>query len=62
MAKQKSCLECRKIYEGDKCPSCGSNASSDNFNGRVYIFKPEEGQIPKNMKIDKKGEFAIKVK
>jgi len=60
--KQKSCIECRTIYEGENCPNCGSNASSENFKGRVYIFNTENSQIAKNMKINKKGEFAIKSK
>ena len=60
--KEKACLSCKKIYEGDKCPTCGESTSSETFKGRVYIFNTEDSKIAKNMKIDKKGEFAIKTK
>ncbi len=60
--KEKACLSCRKIYEGTKCPDCGESTSGENFKGRVYIFNTKDSQIAKNMKINKKGEFAIKTK
>ena len=60
--KEKACLSCRKIFEGDKCPNCGDSASSENSKGRVYIFNTEDSQVAKNMKINSKGEFAIKTK
>jgi DNA-directed RNA polymerase subunit E" len=60
--KEKACLKCKTIYEGDKCPACGESAASDSFKGRIYVFKPEESEIAKNMKISQKGEFAIKTK
>jgi RNA polymerase subunit RPABC4/transcription elongation factor Spt4 len=62
MAKEKACLNCRTVYEGEKCPKCGETPSSDSFKGRVYIFNSEESKIAKNMKINDKGEFAIKTK
>lgn len=61
-SKEKSCLNCRTIYEGDKCPSCGETPSSDSFKGRVHIFNSEKSEMADNMKIYKNGEFAIKTK
>ena len=60
--KQKACLNCRVIFEGEKCPICGETAFSESFKGRVYIFNPENSEIAKNMKINHKGEFTIKTK
>lgn len=60
--KQKACLNCRTIFEGNKCPNCGETPSSDSFKGRVHIFNPEKSEIAENMKINKQGEFAIKTK
>lgn len=60
--KEKACLDCRTIYEGEKCPSCGSNASSDGFKGKVHIFDAEKSEIANNMKINKNGEYAIKTR
>ena len=62
MTKDKACLNCKHIYQGEKCPNCGESATTDSFKGRVFIFNPTESEMAKNMKIDAKGEFAIKVK
>jgi len=62
MPKQKACLNCRKIFEGEKCPNCGDSATSDSFKGKVYIFDSENSQIAQNMKLNQKGEFAVKTK
>lgn len=60
--KQKACLNCKMIYEGDSCPNCGQTPNSESFKGRVHIFNPKESEMAKNMKIKDKGEFAIKTK
>ena len=62
MAKEKSCLNCRAIYIGAKCPQCGESPASDSFKGRVHIFDKEKSEIAYRMKINKEGEFAIKPK
>ena len=62
MKKEKACLTCKRIYEGDKCPYCGESSFSESFKGRIIIFNPEESEMAKNMKISSKGEFAIKIK
>ena len=62
MVKQKACKVCNRIYEGDKCPSCESKESTENFKGRTYILNPEKSEIAKNLDIKKKGNFAIKVR
>jgi len=60
--KEKSCLNCKAIYFGDKCPQCGETPSSDAFKGRVHIFDAEKSELAENMGIHKNGEFAIKSK
>jgi RNA polymerase subunit RPABC4/transcription elongation factor Spt4 len=62
MAKEKSCLNCKKIYIGDKCPNCGETPASDSFKGRVEVFDEEKSEMAYNMGINKAGEFAIKTK
>lgn len=62
MVKEKACLNCRAIYEGDTCPNCGESASTDTIKGRVYIFNSENSCVAKNMKINGNGEFTIKTK
>lgn len=60
--KEKACLTCRIIFEGDKCPICNETTTTESFKGRVYIFNERESTVAKNMGISKKGEFAIKTK
>jgi len=62
MAKVKACLECKTIYEGDKCPNCASTAFSESSKGKVHIFNAEKSEIAKNMKIKQNGEYAIKTR
>jgi DNA-directed RNA polymerase subunit E" len=60
MAKEKACKQCKTIYEGAKCPECGHEQANDGFKGRVKIINAEESEIAKNLKVNKKGCFAIK--
>ena len=62
MIKEKSCKNCKKIYEEDKCPDCGSNDFVEGSKGKVRIFDPEKSEIAKNVGITKKGLYAIKVR
>ena len=62
MAKEKACLNCRAIFEGEKCPVCNETTHSDSFKGIVHVFSPKESEVAKNMKINEKGKFAIKTK
>ncbi|MFZ5955357.1 MAG: transcription elongation factor subunit Spt4 [Nanoarchaeota archaeon] len=62
MTREKACLNCKIIFEGEKCPICNGTASTDAFKGRLYVFNVEDSEIAKNMKIKQKGQFAIKVK
>jgi len=60
MAKEKACKQCRALYEGSKCPQCGSTESKDTHKGKVTILNPGESEIAKNLKIEKKGRYAIR--
>jgi len=60
--KEKSCLNCRTIYFGDKCPNCGETPSSDSFKGRIHVFDKDQSEMAARMKINSNGEFAIKSK
>ncbi|MCX8158795.1 MAG: DNA-directed RNA polymerase subunit E'' [Candidatus Pacearchaeota archaeon] len=59
---EKACKNCKLIFDGAKCPKCGSEDASDSYKGRVIILKPEESEIAKNMKLKDRGDYAIKVK
>jgi len=60
--KEKSCLNCRTIYMGDKCTNCGETPASETFKGRIHIFDAKKSELARNMKINTEGEFAIKSK
>jgi RNA polymerase subunit RPABC4/transcription elongation factor Spt4 len=62
MAKEKACKNCRMVYEGPKCPGCGSNENVDTFKGKVYILIPEESEIAGKLNNKKKGVFAVKLR
>ena len=61
MAKEKACRICRRIYEGDKCPNCGSKEFSDSFKGRIEVTNPEKSEVAQKIGIKSKGNFAIKI-
>ena len=61
MAKEKACKNCKMIYEGDKCPNCDKKDVSDNFKGKVEVINPESSEIAKELKVNKKGTYAIKI-
>lgn len=60
--KQKACVNCKAIFEGQTCPSCGESMATEGFEGRIYVFNPEKSEAANNMGLNKKGEFAIKTK
>ena len=59
---RKVCKKCRIFVEGQKCPLCGGEQLTESWKGRVYVFNPEESEIAKNMKVTKKGIYAIKTR
>lgn len=61
MPKEKACKNCKSIYEGDICPSCGKKDTTDSFKGKVEIIDFEKSEIGKQLKINKNGFYAIRV-
>ncbi|HTY44140.1 MAG TPA: transcription elongation factor subunit Spt4 [Patescibacteria group bacterium] len=62
MAKEKACKICKTIFEGEKCPRCGSKESTEGFKGRIAVLNPAASEIANKLNIKEKGNFAIKVK
>ena len=61
MGKEKACKNCKLIYDGDTCPSCGRKETSDTFKGKIEIVNPEKSDLAQHLKINKKGLYAIKL-
>lgn len=57
----KICKQCKMIYEGNECPNCQSKETVDNSKGKLMILNSENSEIAKNLKITKKGSYAIKL-
>jgi DNA-directed RNA polymerase subunit E" len=60
--KQRACKMCKMIHEASKCPDCGSKEFIENFKGKIYVLNPEKSEIARKLKIEKKGNFAIKAR
>ena len=61
MAKEKACKNCKRIYEGDVCPNCEHKDTSDTFKGKVEIIDAEKSEIAKELKVAKKGIYAVRL-
>jgi RNA polymerase subunit RPABC4/transcription elongation factor Spt4 len=62
MAKKKACKKCKLFVEGDTCPNCGSNAFTTSWQGRIFVSDVNKSEIGKQVNIEVKGEYAIKVR
>ena len=58
---QRACKSCKFIFEGHRCPNCGSEEHVDSFKGKLIVIDPEKSEIAKNLKITKKGVYAFKL-
>lgn len=59
---RKVCRKCKLFVEKDVCPICKGNQFSDNWKGRMYILDAEKSEVAKNVGLNVKGEYAVKVK
>jgi RNA polymerase subunit RPABC4/transcription elongation factor Spt4 len=60
--KEKACLNCKILFEGERCPICNETEFTENWKGKLYVFNSEKSEVARNMKIKKNGEFAVKTK
>ena len=60
MAEQRACKQCKTLFEGSKCPKCGSAEYTTSFKGKINVINPENSEIAKNLKINTKGSYAVR--
>jgi len=60
MAEQRACKQCKTLFEGSKCPKCGSGEFTTSFKGKIHVINPENSEIAKNLKINTKGSYAVR--
>lgn len=58
----KACRQCRALFEGSKCPECGSSEHLDSFKGKVIVLNPEASEISKKLSLTKKGLYAVRLR
>ena len=59
---RKVCKRCKLFVNESECPECKTSSFSTNWQGRLFIADPEKSFIAKQVGIERKGEYAIKVK
>lgn len=62
MNKKKACKKCKLFVEGEVCPNCKGNQFTNNFQGRINILDANKSEIAQKIKMDVKGEYAIRVR
>ena len=62
MKGKKVCKVCKVFIEGDKCQNCQGTEFVETWKGRIIVMNPESSEIAKNLKIAKKGDYAIKTR
>ena len=60
--KEKACKNCRTVFEGQKCPACGSAEFTDSFKGKIVVLNPEQSEIAQKLKLTSKGTFATRLR
>ncbi len=61
MAKQ-ACKHCKIFVKGEKCPICNRKSFATVWQGRIHFLNVEKSSIARKMGVEKKGEYAIKVR
>ncbi len=61
MPKEKACKICKRIYEEDECPNCAKKEITNTFKGKVEIINPEKSEVANQLKINRKGLYAIRL-
>ena len=61
MPTKKVCANCKHFVEGNACPACKGNKFTNNFHGRIHFIDVNRSFIAKQMSVEIKGEYALKV-
>ncbi len=60
--KKKACKRCKSFVDSDVCPNCKSQDFTTTWQGRLHILDPKKSVIAAKIGIEKKGEYAIKIR
>ncbi len=56
-----ACKICKKLVSGDKCPLHPDAKLAESWKGKIVILDPENSELAKKLKINDKGEYAIRL-
>ena len=59
---KKVCKSCKIFVQGTECPLCKGASFTETWKGRIIALDVEKSEILKNIGIQSKGEYAIKVR
>ncbi|MBR9677776.1 MAG: hypothetical protein GOU97_00565 [Nanoarchaeota archaeon] len=59
---EKACIKCHIITETKECPICNGREFTDKFTGVAIIFNPEKSEIAKELKTERKGAYALRIR
>lgn len=60
--KKKACKKCKLFVDGDTCPICKGTNFTNSWQGRLFIADAEHSLIAHEVKVEAKGEYAIKIR
>ena len=58
---EKACKKCRRIVEGNFCPTCKDSQLTSNWKGYVMVIDPVNSEIAKKLEIKTPGRYAIRL-
>ncbi len=61
MEANMACKKCNFLSGEKVCPICGGETSKE-WQGYVIIMDPDRSEIARNMGINHKGEYALRVR
>ncbi len=62
MVQRNVCRNCRILVKGNACPLCRGNDLTTTWAGVAVIYDPAGSQIAKEMGVEAKGTFALRVR
>lgn len=60
--RKQACKSCKVFVEGDICPVCKGTNLSTNWQGKISFLDTEKSFIAHKMGVEKKGDYALKVR
>ena len=60
--RKKVCKQCKLFVEGKVCPICKGTQFTTTWRGRIHVLNTKKSGIAKEIGIEVKGEYGIRVR